>query len=79
MTDPMDGRLINGELLAEDLEFLSDREQEMLSGGRDLICNCIIDFEIRNPAGVSIPGQGLLRARQAGAPIPWFNGYIPRT
>jgi hypothetical protein len=39
MPDSMADRFISGELLAEDLEFLSDREQELLSGGNSVNLN----------------------------------------
>lgn len=62
MADSMASRFIDGELLAEDLEFLSDREQELLSGGQGLVVN-------------GFPGsQGLWKASEAGAPlIPFFS------
>jgi hypothetical protein len=59
---------INGELLVEDLEFLSDREQELLSGGQGFEVN--ITFT-PGPAGNLIPGTGINKATVNGVSIPW--------
>jgi hypothetical protein len=62
----MASTFIDGELLAEDLEFLSDREQELLSGGGG---SFLIQFNgpLGGPSGQG--DGGLTQAFFNGAPL----------